>query len=222
MTVRMKMKKSLKWLTRGMAVVVTLWTIIGIFLVIQSMLTLTHVLEPTGAFGTEVAPRPILTLIHIVPGLLFMLLGPLQFVPQIRTRYLQFHCWSGRVFLIASAVIGVSALFIAFSMTIGGANETAATTLFAILFLLALGKAFYHIRRREIAQHREWMIRGFAIGLAVVTVRPIVGMFFGFSALSPQELFGIAFWLGFTIHLILAEVWINYTRARPLRSAFAA
>jgi hypothetical protein len=99
-----------------------------------------------------------------------------------------------------------------FLMSIGGANETAATTLFALLFLFALTRAFVHIRRREVTWHREWMIRAFAIGLAVATVRPIVGMFFALSNLSPREFFGIAFWLGFTLHLIAAEVWINYTR----------
>jgi hypothetical protein len=70
----------------------------------------------------------------------------------------------------------------------------------------------------SIAQHREWMIRAFAIGLAVATIRPIVGLFFAFSRLThltPQQFFGTAFWLGFTLHLIAAEIWINYTRLRP-------
>jgi hypothetical protein len=65
------------------------------------------------------------------------------------------------------------------------------------------------------------MIRAFAIGLAVATVRPIVGMFFAFSGLSPQEFFGFAFWIGFTLHLIAAEVWINYTRPRLKKAALA-
>ena len=122
--------------------------------------------------------------------------------------------------MASGVVIGVTALIMSFLMSIGGANETAATTFFAIIFLFALGKAFLHIRRREIAQHREWMIRAFAIGLAIATVRPIVGMFFAFTDLSPQEFFGIAFWLGFTSHLIAAEVWINYTR--PISNPNAA
>ena len=42
---------------------------------------------------------------------------------------------------------------------IGGVNETTATTLFAILFLFALGKAFVAIRQGKVsALHREWMI----------------------------------------------------------------
>jgi hypothetical protein len=100
-------------------------------------------------------------------------------------------------------------------MAIGGATERAATTLFGVLFLIALVRAFVCIRRRQVPLHREWMIRAFSLGLAVATIRPIVGAFFATRSvthLTPAEFFGIAFWLGFTIHLIAAEAWINYTR----------
>jgi hypothetical protein len=111
-------------------------------------------------------------------------------------------------------------------MAIGGANETAATMLFAAVFLFALAKAFLSIRRGRVAVHREWMIRAFAIGLAVTTTRPIVGVFFAtrrLTHLTPHDFFGIAFWLSFTIHLIAAEAWINYTRpANQLGVGFSA
>jgi hypothetical protein len=97
---------------------------------------------------------------------------------------------------------------------IGGINQAAATTLFAMFFLFALCKAFWHIRRREIALHREWMIRAFSVGLAVATIRPIIGMFFAtsrFSGLTPHEFFGMAFWIGFVLHLMAAEAWIRAT-----------
>src|SRR5258707_12707530 len=62
------------------------------------------------------AHYPILTLVHIVPGLLFMVLGPLQFSSTIRPRHLRWHLWSGRIFVIAVAVIGMSALVMSFGM----------------------------------------------------------------------------------------------------------
>ena len=40
-------------------------------------------------------------------------------------------------------------------MNIGGANETAATTLFAIVFLICLVKAYIYARWRNIERHRE-------------------------------------------------------------------
>jgi hypothetical protein len=102
---------------------------------------------------------------------------------------------------------------------IGGVNQAAATTLFAIFFLFALCKAFWHILRGEIVLHRQWMIRAFAVGLAVATIRPIVGIFFATSpltGLTPHEFFGIAFWIGFVLHLIAAEAWVYLTQPQPV------
>jgi uncharacterized membrane protein len=161
------------------------------------------------------ALHPILTLVHIVPGMLFMILGPLQFSSRIRARHLRWHRWSGRVFVVCGLVIGISALVMSFGMpAIGGVNQAAATTLFGTFFLFALCKAFWHIRRREVALHREWMIRAFSIGLAVAAIRPIVGVFFATSpltGLTPKEFFGIAFWIGFVLQLMAAEAWIHTT-----------
>ncbi len=154
--------------------------------------------------------------VHILPGLLFMVLGPLQFSAALRRRHRTWHRWSGRVFLLCSLIIGGSALIMSLAMpAIGGVVQAVATTLFALLFLVALGKAYRHIRRREIAQHRAWMLRAFAIGLAVATIRPIIGLFFATSrltGLTPEAFFGIAFWIGFVLHLVVAEAWIRWTR----------
>ncbi len=145
------------------------------------------------------------------------LLGPLQFVRRIRSSYPWLHRWTGRAFLIASLIVGCSALAMSWKMSIGGANETAATTLYGAFFLIALARACRYVRRREFVLHREWMIRAYAIGLAVATIRPIVGGFFRAALARGQqpnahEFFGTAFWIGFTLHLIAAEAWSNYTR----------
>jgi uncharacterized membrane protein len=153
-----------------------------------------------------------LTFIHILPGAFFLGLAPLQFLPRFRERNLKFHRRMGTLLVICALIIGVSALVMSFTMNIGGANETAATTLFAIAFLICLVRAYIYARRREIERHREWMIRTFGIGLGVATTRPIVGMFFAFRRLTPHEFFGSAFWLGFTITFMAAEAWIDYTR----------
>jgi uncharacterized membrane protein len=161
------------------------------------------------------ARHPVLTLIHIIPGILFMLLGPLQFNSALRARHLHWHRWSGRIFVACAYIIGISALVMSLAMpAIGGVNQAAATTLFSIFFLFALSRAFWLIRQGNIPLHREWMIRAFSIGLAVATIRPIVGIFVATSRLSGltlHEFFGIAFWLGFVLHLVAAEAWIRTT-----------
>jgi len=174
--------------------------------------------NPAAALDEHFASERTLVLTHILPAMLFMVLGPLQFVRGLRAKHPQVHRWSGRVFLAASAVVGISGLTLAFGKTIGGIDEKAAITLFGTFFLIALAKALWHALHREFAQHREWMIRGYAIGLAVATIRPIMGTFFAAALMrghapEPREFFGTAFWIGFTLQTIAAEIWINYTRA---------
>jgi uncharacterized membrane protein len=170
--------------------------------------------SPAAVLDTGFARHMVLTLIHILPGGLFLTLASLQFVPSIRRKHLQIHRWMGRVLMVCGLIIGGSALVMSFKMNIGGPNETAATTLFAIVFLICLIKGYRHIRRKEVERHREWMIRAYGVGLGVATTRPIVGMFFAFRRLTPHEFFGIAFWLGFTITFMAAEAWVDYTRQR--------
>lgn len=200
--------------------------LIGVAIVVRRILALSGIGVSRNATGldAEFAPHRMGTMIHIVPGLLFVLLAPLQFIRNLRARRPELHRWTGRLAVASGIVVGVTALVMSPQMSIGGVSETAATMFFAAIFLFALIRAFFLIRRREIALHREWMIRAFAIGLAVATIRPIVGVFFATRALThltPHDFFGAAFWLGFTTHLIAAEAWINYTRrgtARPMKS----
>jgi uncharacterized membrane protein len=158
------------------------------------------------------------TLAHVISSFVFVVLGPWQFVPRIRSKRLWLHRWSGRIFVAAATVVGISGLLLGFTTALefGGASETAPILLFAPIFLFSLGKAVFHILRREIAQHREWMIRVFAIGLAAGTDR-LVGLPFILSPVvrqAPGEFIGITFWIAFTLNLLAAEIWIRHTRPK--------
>jgi uncharacterized membrane protein len=151
-----------------------------------------------------------MTFVHIVPAAVVIMLMPMQFLGGIRKRYPAVHRWSGRVVISLGFVVGGSALVMSETMSIGGVNETAATTLFAILFLVFLSLGYRSIRKGRIVRHREWMIRSFGVLLGIATTRPIVAIFFAAGRLTPREFFGTAFWLGFTLTLLSAEAWIHY------------
>src|SRR5215469_6209845 len=196
-------------LVRFLWMAVILLAFIGLAVATRRAVVLLHPGTPTApnnpaaALDAHFADHRPLTLAHILPAALFMLLGPLQFVRRIRSNHPRFHRWSGRIFLAASAVVGVTGLTMAFGKTVGGLDEKAAITLFGTFFLIALSRALWHAMHREFAQHREWMIRGYATGLAVAAIRPIMGAFFAAAVLrgrtpEPSQFFGAAFWIGFT------------------------
>jgi uncharacterized membrane protein len=165
------------------------------------------------------AKKPMLTLVHIVPGLILVVLVPFQLSRSFRNHHLRMHRWMGRTIMTLGLIIGASAILL-LRDPIGGTLEASAILFFDSLFLLALTKAFLHIRRGEVALHREWVIRAMSIALGVATVRPIMGVFFATSSatgLTPHDFFGIAFWIGFALTYIAGELWIRYTRLQPLR-----
>ncbi len=206
---------------------------IALIAVARRIYVLSYPLQTTPRFAPATtldagfASHRVLTLLHIIPAFLFMALVPLQFLGRIRKRHIGWHRWSGRMLVILGVVIGSSALVMSWTMNVGGASETAATTLFAILFLVFLSLGFWNIRQRRIALHRQWMIRAFGVALGVATTRPIIGAFFAVGRLSPHEFFGAAFWLGFTITLLAAETWIHCSEpprqpeAEPLFTTFS-
>src|SRR6201995_1739622 len=86
---------------------------------------------------------------------------------------------------------------------IGGWTERSAVLLFDTLFLLSLARAFAY-RSAESALERRWQLRSIAIMLGIATTRPVMGVFFATARLPhllPQQFFGIAFWIGFSINV---------------------
>jgi uncharacterized membrane protein len=173
--------------------------------------------EEVARFDHRFAAHPFLTLLHVVPGAIFLVLAPLQFSSRVRNGYVEFHRWSGRVLILLAFAAGSSALYFGLLVPYGGPSEAIAIALFGGLFLAAISRAFLAIRRRRVACHREWMIRAFATAIGISTVR-VVGAVLDVSltpaGFRPQAVFVLSLWTGWTLTLGGAELWIRYTRSR--------
>lgn len=162
----------------------------------------------------------LLALLHVVPGILFLALAPLQFWPTFRNQHLRLHRWSGRLLIAAALVVGVSGLTMGAIVPFGG--PIAATAVFAagVFFLLSLMRAYVAVRRRDFERHREWMIRMFSIGLGIATVRIIAVPLLALTEISLNTAAAISFWSGWLITLGAAEYWIRHTRITAIEPGY--
>ena len=55
------------------------------------------------------------------------------------------------------------------------------------------------------------MIRAFATGVAVRTIRIWLGLVVGSGLLNFQHSFGAAFWIALSLHVLAGEWWIRTT-----------
>jgi hypothetical protein len=164
-------------------------------------------------FDRWFASYPVLTFLHVIPGGLLLALAPFQFSSRIRNRHLRFHRWSGRVLVLAALLVGLSGLLLAAKFPYGGPVAAAAAFVAGTAFLIALFRAFMAIRRRDVVAYREWMIRMFALGLAIATIRVIGLLVLAITGTSFQKSAGAVFWIGWVSTFTVAELWIRHTRA---------
>jgi hypothetical protein len=160
---------------------------------------------------------PTIVALHVVLGGVYLLFAPFQFVKRIRSRHRGFHRRMGRVLVAIGLVVGATALFIGLVIPFSGWAESVLIALFGSLFLFALVKGFVPVPGR-VALHREWMIRAFAIALAIATQR-LIFIPSLFVAGEPTDgrivTLSLAAWsAALVVHSSLAEVWIRLTRKR--------
>jgi uncharacterized membrane protein len=159
--------------------------------------------------------------LHIVPGFIYLLGAPLQLSARFRRKHLTFHRRLGRVLIPAGMVAAIFALVIGITHPFGGVIEGSATAAFGLWFLTCLTLAFLAVRRRDIARHRRWMIRGFAVAIGIAGIRLWVGVLGAIQSavtdvvvMSPQQgTYGIAFWLGFSSTVLAGEWWLRRPRS---------
>jgi uncharacterized membrane protein len=170
------------------------------------------------------AANRLLTLWHVLPGGIFLLFAPLQFSTWIRRRCVRFHRWSGRLLLPAVVASIVPGLYFGILIPYGGPSEAVLIAASGGLLVIAVCRGFLAIRRRQVARHREWMIRVFALAVAISTVRVVavpLDVVLTPAGFRPPTVFALSVWTGWIITLSVAELWIRYTAfpaRKPLRS----
>ena len=84
--------------------------------------------------------------------------------------------------------------------------------------VFAFVNAFNHVRSRNFLLHREWMMRGFATGLAVAVFRVILDDVLVPMGYSFDQRWAIVMVVSLPITLAATEFWIRVTRPRQLRA----
>jgi uncharacterized membrane protein len=154
---------------------------------------------------------------HLILGFVVLVCAPFQFIPVIRKRWISFHRWNGRVWLICGAITAFTGAFIGIVWPFTGHQgfglvQTAINALIGPYTLFCLFKAYSSIRARNFGSHREFMIRSFALMLGVASQRVLTMVIMPLTGLGLESVFGPMMALGMAINILASEIWIRLTR----------
>ncbi len=177
---------------------------------------------PSGTYpedSARLAVAPVAWFSHVLAGVAFGIIGPVQFVRALRHRFGALHRVLGRVFVCSGAILGLSSLSLLVQVT---SQRTPlvdiARGLFGLALLVALAVAMAAIRQRDFLRHRAWAIRAYAIGMGLGAVALV---FFPIYIITGQPPNGLAsdilFVTSWLLSIVLAELVIRYSRHVPPR-----
>jgi uncharacterized membrane protein len=167
----------------------------------------------------RITASPIPVIVHIICAVLYSVLGAFQFSNGLRRRRPNWHRVSGRVVVGLGLAVAFSALWMtAFYPHIpGGTLATVFRLGFGTGMAASIILGFIAIRRREIARHRAWMARAYALALGAGTQVITLGIgkaIFGDSDLTTALMLGV----GWGINLAVVEYIIRFRFPTSLRA----
>ena len=164
---------------------------------------------------------PLPVVVHITCAIPYAVLGAFQFSSRLRARHPGWHRSAGRAAVVLGLAVALSALWMAtFYDRQPGTGEL------ALLLRLVFGSGmaacivlgFSAIRRGDVATHRAWMTRAYAIAVAAGTqvfTQGIATGIFGRSTLTTD----LALGAGWVTNLVVAElVLVRFARLRAAKA----
>ena len=173
-----------------------------------------------GLYSKDQLPALVAMSAHLVTGAIILLLGPVQLIGALRSRWPRMHRWLGRIYVSTAGVAGLGGLiFILTKGTIGGAPMDAGFGLYGALMVVAAVETYRHARGRRFEEHRAWAIRLFALAIGSWLYR----MDYGFWLLAMHRIghradfrgpFDVVMAFFFYVpNLALAELFLRARRA---------
>ncbi|MCZ6445780.1 MAG: DUF2306 domain-containing protein [Planctomycetota bacterium] len=183
------------------------------------------------AGGAEITPEnarffaaPVPVVLHILSVSVFCILGAFQFAPGFRRRRSGSHRAAGRFLVPCGLVAALSGLWLTqFYPPVDGDGPLlyGFRLLFGFAMALSIILGFNAIRRRNVARHRAWMMRGYAIGLGAGT-QGLVYLSWFLTMGAPGELSrALLMGAGWGINLAAAEWIIQREPVYPVRTVTA-
>jgi uncharacterized membrane protein len=165
--------------------------------------------------------------VHIFTAFIALVLGPLQFIPAIRT-HRRVHRTIGRLYLFAGVLPSALAT-VPVALLSGRIITQIGLTIPAVLWLITGALAYRAVRRHDYTQHQKWMMRNYALTFLAVTSRVLVPLLLlaqipftatnvGSIGDNAPSMIPIGQALGWIVNLIAAETLIRRRRSRSVRS----
>jgi uncharacterized membrane protein len=150
--------------------------------------------------------------VHVFSSLFALAAGFTQFSNYILRNHKQLHRTIGKIYVLNILLINFPAGMILAVYANGLLPSKIGFIILDCLWFYFTCRAFIAIRKKKIIEHKEFMIRSYALTFSAVTLRTWKIALSGIFHLDPLTLYMVEAWMGFVPNLLFAEWLIRRKR----------
>jgi hypothetical protein len=143
-------------------------------------------------------------LLHIVPGAFALILGPFVLSMGLARRRMKLHRKLGYGYMTSIGLSSIGAFYLAFHTDVNWMFGAGLAGL-GIAWLITTSLALAAIRRRLVAQHKEWMIRSYVVTFGFVNFRILVRVLTATGVGTLVERLTVSSWFCWAFPLLVTE-----------------
>ena len=162
----------------------------------------------------------VLLVAHIGFATVAMTTGFFQVWPWFRRRFRVAHRRLGRLYVLGGVVPAAILAGVIGAASPFGPMSAVSHVFLSVLWLSCTVAGLRAARQRRFDEHREWMVRSYVLTMSIISNRlwhvvwgPVLGpqvdtWFQGSEVAMLQTEMALTNWLGWTVPLVIAEVWL--------------
>lgn len=189
------------------------WAILGVAIAWFIYDSVVYVATREAQPGATLINRQIWYYSHMAIAMPILLIAPLQFLAGVRKSSPEVHRLLGRLFLGSSIIAGALAIWLGATLQYQGSRIP--LVMFGFIWIGFSVAAWICALKRDFVNHRKFVIRSFAIGLAFVWVRVLGALdqqlFFFMTNEEVRDTSGE--YLSFVLPLLVVETWLSWAPA---------
>ena len=160
---------------------------------------------------------PVPIVVHVVGATTYCVLGAFQLLPSFRRRRPRWHRWSGRVLVPAGLAAALSGMVMAVSDELPAHDNTVLMWMrlaFGTLMAAGLVLGVAAIRRGDVATHRRWMARAYAVAQGAGTQALVLGPMVALAGQPSGALKATGMGVAWVLNLVVAELLVRRAQSR--------
>jgi len=194
---------------------IVLISILGLFFMLLVQITLQYI-----PFDSDVAflrikqsylSKPFylsLFYVHVYSAIFSVLAGLTQFFKAFQVKYKFVHRYLGWFYVLIVLLLAAPSGFYIGIYANGGLSSQTSFVLLSILWFIFTALALYFALRKNYIQHKNFMIRSFALTLSAITLRAWKYLIVYWLHPKPMDVYVVVAWLGWVLNLLVAEIII--------------